>query len=273
MGCQKIKEKFPDFLIGDLEPKTVSIIKNHLADCPACRKEMEDLNEIWTRLAVLPEEQPSENLRRNFYAMLESYQAGLDQEQEKIGRSPARVLEKAFEKIWPRQRAYRFAFTLVLLLLGFAVGQFIPLADKGKAELVQLRQEVQGIRQMAALSMLKQTSSSDRLMGVSWSSQLENPDQKTLQALLDTLNNDANVNVRLSAVDALYLFSSHPLVKEGIIQALRRQDSPLVQIALIDLIVEIREKRAVQALKELIKNEKLNPQVKEQAQLSLQELI
>jgi hypothetical protein len=74
-------------------------------------------------------------------------------------------------------------------------------------------------------------------------------------------------------VDALYLFSNEPLVKEGLIRSLACQESPMVQIALIDLISAIREKRAVRALKDLIKREKLNPQVRKEAEISIQELI
>jgi hypothetical protein len=43
-------------------------------------------------------------------------------------------------------------------------------------------------------------------------------------------------------------------------------------VALIDLLVGVREKRAVEAFKTLIQNEKLNPDVKQKAQLGIQQL-
>ena len=161
---------------------------------------------------------------------------------------------------------------IALVVAGFVLGHFVPRENNSK-EAQNLRLEVQEIRQTGALTLLKQDSPSDRLMGVSWSSQLEKPGEKTLTALLDTLENDPNVNVRLSAVDALYLFSENPMVKKGLISTLQKQESPLVQIALIDLLVDIREKRAVKALKGLIKNRGLTPQVREKAQFSIQQLI
>ena len=81
---------------------------------------------------------------------------------------------------------------------------------------------------------------------------MENPANETLEALLYTLNHDPNLNVRLSAVDALYLFTGHPLVKQGLLDSLHKQTSPLVQIALIDLIADMREKQAIKSLKELL---------------------
>jgi hypothetical protein len=62
-------------------------------------------------------------------------------------------------------------------------------------------------------------------------------------------------------------------VRQGLIQSLSRQTSPLVQIALIDLIVELREKRATEALKELMTAEKINNEVKLRAEWGIQQLL
>jgi HEAT repeat protein len=91
--------------------------------------------------------------------------------------------------------------------------------------------------------------------------------------LVNTLNTDPNINVRLAAVEALYLFRNQPGVRDNLTNSLALQDSPLVQVALIDLLVEIREQRASEALKALIKNEKLNPDVKKLAEQGIKQLI
>jgi HEAT repeat protein len=102
---------------------------------------------------------------------------------------------------------------------------------------------------------------------------VDRPTARTLEALIRTLNEDPNVNVRLAAVDALFLFRGNPAVKESLVLSLSRQESPLVQVALIDLLVEIRERRAVEALKSLIGTAKLNPEVKHHAELGLKQII
>jgi len=48
-------------------------------------------------------------------------------------------------------------------------------------------------------------------------------------------------------------------------QALVKQDSPLVQIALIDLIVDVRDKGAVSSLRALERGPAVNKDVKERA--------
>jgi hypothetical protein len=76
----------------------------------------------------------------------------------------------------------------------------------------------------------------------------------------------------LAAVDALYLFYDSPGVKDGLLRSLKNQPSPLVQVALIDLIVNMRERQAVDSLRLLIEDEKINPDVKEYAERGLQQL-
>jgi HEAT repeat protein len=121
-----------------------------------------------------------------------------------------------------------------------------------------------------AVSLLDQPSAVERLRGVNWSARLKKPNEETLQALLNTLNRDPNVNVRLAAIDALYLFYNYPLVREGLLQSFAKQTSPLVQVALIDLIIEMRERRAIESLKQLIEENTLNPDVKQRAEQGIQ---
>jgi hypothetical protein len=267
MKCEEIKERMPDFLTGDLDKKAKSEFDAHILRCSACGEELRQLSETWTKLGVLPMEQPSPALRSRFYTMLESYKEGF--ESEKAAAEPKKQSSFSLGRFWLRRPAFQFAAALVFVVFGIAAGYLLR---NPQAQLSQLHQEVDNMRQIMAVSLLQQPSSSDRIQGASFTSQVKAPTQKTLDALLQTLNNDPNVNVRLAAVDALYLFSSYPEVKDRIVQSLAKQESPLVQVALIDLLVGIREKRAVQAFQALIQNEKLNPDVKQKAELGIQQL-
>jgi hypothetical protein len=271
MNCIIIRDKFADFLAGELTDESREQIQSHLSSCPACREEMESLSAIWTKLGVLPKEQPGPGLRQRFYEMLEAYKDGLDE--TRTGTGFARKVAAWLERIMPRRPAYQFALSLFLLAAGLAIGFLLNGSrSAAKNEIAGLQSEISDMRRAVAIAMLKQTSPSERLMGVSWSSRLERPDSKILQALLETLNHDPNVSVRLAAIDALYLFYDNPRVRAGLIESLAGQTSPLVQISLINLLVEIRERRAVEALEQLIQNRKLNPRVRERAELVLAKL-
>lgn len=270
MTCQQIKEKFPDYLIGDLDQKNMKDVQSHLATCHSCREELESLSAIWTKLGVLPEEQPSPTLRNNFYSMLEEYKQGLEKE-----KSPS-FLRAFFERwkghLWPSRPAFQISFALIFLVVGLAGGYILNSSRQSSIDLAHLRQEVQSMRQTLAVSLLEKSSPGERLRGVSLSYDMEQPGVKLIDALIHTLNHDSNVNVRLAAVDALYLFYKNPVVRENLIDSLNKQDSPLVQIALVDLIVTMRERRAIESLKLLVQNEELNPDVKQRIEQGIQQI-
>lgn len=270
MKCKHIKEKFLDFLINELDETEKENVQSHLSSCSSCREELENLSEIWTKLGVLPEEQPSSALRSRFYTMLEAYKENL--KQEKAPSLLTRLYDNWLIRWSPMRPAFQALTALVLLMGGLTLGYLLNSNGQNTTEVNQLHQELQGMRQTLAVSLLNKTSPSERLKGVSLSYDMKQPDKITLEALLDTLNNDSNVNVRLSAADALYLFYDNPTVKQGIIQSLSNQSSPLVQIALIDVIINMRERRAIEAFKQLIQDEKLNPDVKHRAEQGIQQL-
>jgi hypothetical protein len=272
MNCQRMNDLLADYLAAELDEKTLADVHAHLAGCAACREELESLSAIWTKLGVLPREQPSAALRSRFYEMLEAYKEGL----KKSGpvSKPLQSISSWLSRLMPRRPAYQLALALVLIIAGLGSGYLLNVRSRSSArtEVAGLRQEIDEMRRTVAVSLLKQASPSERLMGVSWSAQLERPGDEIIGALLEILDYDRNVNVRLAAIDALYLFSDHPEVKEGLVRSLARQTSPLIQLSLIDLLVGIRERKAAEALGRLIQDEKLNPKVKKRAELGLAQL-
>lgn len=267
MSCDDAREQFVDFLTGELAAGAKSAVEAHISGCATCGEEIRRLTEVWTKLGVLPTEQPSAVLRDRFYTLLEAYKEGL--EAEKAAPAPKRTLSLSFGRFWSRRPAFQFAAMLGLIAIGLAGGYLV---NGAAGRTARLHRELDTMRQMAVSSLLNQASPSDRIQGINVSSQLKEPGNKTLAALLDTLNGDPSVNVRLAAVDALYLFSSNPEVKDGILQSLATQPSPIVQAALIDLLVDIRERRAAEAFKALMKNDLILPEVKKRAEAGIQKL-
>jgi hypothetical protein len=267
MNCEDIRQKFVDYLTGELPAGDLADIRRHLTSCSPCREELEGLSAIWTKLGVLPQEQPSAALRTRFYERLEAYKEGLGKGRAKAGAG--RDLSRWLGRMWALRPAVSFSAAAILIFLAGAVGYLA--GGRGRA-VDELRREVEDIRQAAAVSLLAQPSTAGRLRGISFTEQVLTPSRPTLDALLRTLDEDPNINVRLAAVDAIYLFAGQPGVKEGLLKSLARQQSPHVQVALIDLLVSIRERRAVEALKTLAANEKIDPDVRQKAESGIKEL-
>jgi len=140
------------------------------------------------------------------------------------------------------------------------------------ADVAALRAEVGDLRQMVSLSLLQQQSASERLKGVSFTNQIEQPDTEILNQLMDTLMHDSNVNVRLAAVDALKKFGERQMVRKGMLDALASQDAPLVQAALIDYVVEAQRKDSVDTLRLISKNTEINETIRKHAEWGLEQL-
>ncbi len=105
-----------------------------------------------------------------------------------------------------------------------------------------------------------------------WSSRVEKPDDELRTALVRTLNEDPNVNVRLASLDALEKFSDEPAVRKSLVASIGRQDSPLVQIALIDAVVHMHDRAAGMQLKQVTVDSAMNAAVRQRAQWGLQKL-
>jgi hypothetical protein len=268
MTCEGFREQFSDYLSGEMEADEKKALTGHLAGCGACRIQFERMEAVWKKLGELPETDPSPALRSHFYAMLES------EKQKAAKRRPFSArLGGLLALFWPRRPAFQLAFSLGCLLIGLFIGNRVHLTAYRNGEMAALRREITDMQQTISVSLMNQTSSTDRLLGIQYSAQIDQPRQPLLETLLNRLNTDPNVNVRLAAVDALYAFSDRPGIRTELIASLSQQTSPLVQISLIDLLVEIRERRSLEALRDLIHSQDADDTVKQHAQKRMKELI
>jgi hypothetical protein len=270
MKCDEVREQLPDYWTSALDEIAIAQMQAHLASCRACRAEAETLGVIWKKLGAIPEEKPGRALRARFETTLEAYVQGLRQAER--GPSTREKLDQWLDGWWPRQPAFQFGFALAFLAMGLLVGYTLTQNSRGGAEVARLREEVRNTRQLVALSLMQQQSASERLRGVDYSNRISQPDPQVLSALLHAVNYDQNVNVRLAALDALRPSAANTTVRRGLVESVDRQQSPLVQIALIDLLVDIREREASDSLKELAQEAGLNPDVRERAQWALERL-
>jgi HEAT repeat protein len=128
------------------------------------------------------------------------------------------------------------------------------------------------MRERVTLSLLHQQSASERLKGVAWSNQIDQPGDRLTAALLDALMHDPNVNVRIATVDALQRFADREAVRRGALEALAEQTSPIVQIALIDFVVEVNGPEAAETLRRLSMDPTVNEAVQARAAEGLAQL-
>ena len=266
MKCEEIAELLPDYLHEGLVAERKSVVERHLESCVECR----EVAGLWKKLALIPDEQPSAASRQRFEAMLQAYQTGRGDE-----RTPRRVnretsIWNVFQ--WLRSPVGAVAWSIALVALGTFLGLQLGNTKSNSQDLAAMHTELTNMRQMVALSMLQQQSASQRLEGVSWTRREERLDPQVLSALTHTLRHDPSVDVRLAALDALSRHAGQPQVKKTVVDALQEQQSPLMQVALIDQLVEWRDAEAAPRLEKLRQTPNLNPTVRQRADWAISKL-
>jgi hypothetical protein len=269
MTCDQVREQIADYLAGSLDQTAAEELDDHFAHCVTCKQETGALAETWRMLGLLEAGEPSPAVRPRFYESLEAYRQGLASASPAIDLGRGAPARRPFfdwgARGWTNTPVFQLACAAALLVVGIVVGQWLSLRDRGQGDLARLQDEVRGMRQMVTLSLLQQQSAGERLRGVDYAYRVEQSDTQVLSALLHAVNHDPNVNVRLAAVDALRKFAGSPEVRNTLDQVLSKQDSPLVQIALIDLIVDVRDKAAAPSLQALERGPAVNKDVKQRA--------
>lgn len=162
----------------------------------------------------------------------------------------------------------RIAAGLALVLVGFGGGalynkfQNNDVVDVAEIDVAP----IQEIKTVLAFEHTQSTSASERIQAVNQSYTLSKADQDITQLLVNTLNFDPNVNVRLAACQALLRFKDEQGVTESLIQSLGIQTDPILQITLIETLVAIKEKRAVDQIQQLAKDQQILEAVRTKAQ-------
>ncbi len=280
MNCQRIQESFLDYQAGSLPAADSAAIREHLKSCLTCQREWAGLQTTLLQLDRLPAEEPSPRLRANFYTMLEEFRRAAD-EPSPFALMRSRV-DRFFEVLLPTRPVWQFAFSFVLLAAGLVLGARylhqpapVPIAtiDPATAKVItDLRKQVEAMDQRISYSIIQQQSTTDRINSVLAMIDPKAPGGKVLNDLIGALAFDPSTNVRLAAVDALYPHADSEIVRASIPALLDREQSPLVQVAMINFVAASGDREAAPSLEKLVRNETIDKAVREAAKRALAQL-
>lgn len=209
-------------------------------------------------LKQIYERSPSLRLDDQFYAMLK-------QERGKQKRFSFEI--PSWSVLMPR-----LAFAASFSILGFFAA-YVFVNRTAAPEVKQLTQEVSDLKEMMMLSLLEKESATDRLRAVSLTDEMEQASTTVTEALIKTLNNDENVNVRLAALDALKPYVADSAVRMALVKSISLQESPLVQVAMAELMAAMQEKKSLKEFDKMLKSEATPAEVKKRIKENLQVII
>ena len=128
------------------------------------------------------------------------------------------------------------------------------------------------MKEALLFSLIDDESASQRIKAVSYAEEIRNPEQKVIDVLVNTLNHDKSVNVRLAALYSLGSWADNRIVRDSLVSSLPEQKEPLIQVMLINLLAAKKESRAIAPIKDILSNSNTLPEVKEVAQRILKTL-
>jgi len=271
MHCKEIQAVLIEYLDQSLDIGLSAVVKKHIDSCSACQREVQEVQELLVAMKETPPEKPTKALRDNFNTLLQSElnMATMTHLLEENETDPAGEAEN-------RQKRRTTGGGKLLPFSGpvwkVAAAVFQGKKDVRPDQIAALQKEVKEMKQVLLFSLIDDESASQRIKAVSYAEEMSNPDQPVVEALMNTLNNDKNANVRLAALYSLARWADNRTVRDSLVLSLGKQTEPIVQIVLINLLAEKRETRAIAPMKAILSNEKALKEVKEAAQKGLRVL-
>ena len=98
---------------------------------------------------------------------------------------------------------------------------------------------------------------------------LKNTGNGVVDALVGTLNTDPSANVRLAALDGLARFYRDNYVRQKLVTSLKKQQDPVVQITMINLLTGMRESGILEQLDTIVTDDTTIKAVKDCAYSSI----
>jgi hypothetical protein len=250
MEREQLETLLIDYIDGKLSAADRQAVEQELVNNEAAYKLYEELRVVIQALDNSPKVETPPSMKDKFDRMLQAEIAATRPDKKTIFFAPA---------------FYRVAAAVALLVLGGGAGFWISTYQRQQDEIAKLKEEMQRTKDTMMSMIGNNQSASQRLQGVSVALTIGDADDDVVKALIRTMNEDTNTNVRLAALDALSKFYQDPAVRKALIKSLDKQKDPVVQIALIQLLVRMKEKGVVNNLKRIVDDNEVMEPVKDEA--------
>lgn len=253
---KKAEELWQDKLTGNLSKNEEKALADFLTSNPEKAKELKELEQTWDLFEEIERPEASEAMDARFEGMMDAYA----EKQKEVRPNMLDWIVAQMTKSWQ--------VGLASLVMGLFIGWWMLPSQDQKQDIAQLSSEIQSMKEMMMLTLLEQPKAQERIRAVNLAAELPKADTKVINALISTLNHDDNINVRLASLESLVRYVDEPDVRHALVDALKMQESPLVLVAIADVLVAIQEKSSVDAMEQLKENtedeivkEKLNESI------------
>ena len=200
---------------------------------------------LWAELGDLPAGEPSANLRRNFYNALHN--------------ASTETLVAKFGRWLGFGNNVGWVTAATCAVLGFALAGVLDVAGQPRQDrLTALENNVALLNRELVINRLENASANQRLKGVFEARPFVADDSEVARALLLRAVGDQVPSVRSAAIDALGPSLSSSDVGDELMRLLVSAESPIVQLALVDLVLRNGSREQLDRLLELASTGRLH---------------
>ncbi len=258
MEKEKLEGLLIDYIDGKLSADEKLLVEAELQK-PEVQVLLAQLQQVLKAMDESEELQPKSRMKQRFAVMLKE-------------EMQAQTKSTGGRQVFFNPVLFRAAAGVVLVMAGIGIGYWINKNQQQQKELAELKREMEATKSMMMAMLDNQQSASQRLVGVSVAFKMEQADDEIVTALVKTMNEDGNTNVRLAALEALGKFQRLPHVRQALIDALGKQTDPVVQIELIRILVDMKSKDVIEELQKITTDEQALPAVKDEAHAGIMKL-
>ncbi len=238
-----------DYLDGRLDAAETAKVEKLLKDDSRALQLLNQLKEVMTQLDRTTEVTPTSEAKLKFLKALEN-EVQLETKSKQVFFSPYIL---------------KIAAGFIMLMAITGIGYWLNKTNEQQNQIARLQEQMDSTKNVMMAMIVDPQSASQRMQGVAVSYQIEKADDEIVNALFEAMYNDPSTNVRLAALEALAKFSNQPKVKDGLIKSLSKQKDPMVQITLIQLLVDMKEKAVIQELERISRDKEVLKAVKDEA--------
>lgn len=248
MEKEQLESLLIDYIDGKLNAVDRKRAEQELVNNPEAYALYEQLKEVVNAMDRSVSLEPSRSLKTNFDQLLET-------EIESV-----KVKTVFFQPVF-----YRVAAAVAFLVVAGMGGYWVVQNQQQAQRLAEIEKEMMATKQMMMAMMNNDQSASQRITGVTVAYKFNKADDEIVTVLVKTMHEDPNTNVRMAALEALSKFHEDANVRKELVHSLTVQKDPVVQIALIQLLVTIKEKSVMKDLERMTNDKTIMKAVKDEA--------
>ena len=211
--------------------------------------------QLWDALGDVSAEEPSPRLRQEFY--------------RKLAHASRPTIAMKLREWLGFSGNTGWLTATACVLLGLGAGQLFSPPGHDNGRLAALEENVLMLNRSLILDRLENDTASKRLRGVMDAAFIAGNDAEIATALLQRATQDRVPSVRSAAITALGTQVKTPEVGVRLMELLEQAESPLVQMALADLVLRNGSAEQMTRLQQLADNGSLHPDIARHVTTSL----